>query len=155
MLFAMSEKPSAPADPSSPLLVARVQLEDAAALELDYVVPDRLRDRVSVGTRVIVPLQRQRVAAVVLELLDHNAHGYRLKEIADLKGRGDPVFTPALLKLARWAAEYYVCPVQQVLRAMLPKAVRASPESFITDSHLTLVKKPNADEIEKLKPFPV
>lgn len=151
MLFDMSEKKSVQGDPATPLLVARVQLEDAAALELDYAVPDRLRDRVSVGTRVMVPLQRQRIAAVVLELLDHSSHGFRLKEISDLKGRGDPVFTPALLKLARWAADYYVCPVQQVLRAMLPKAVRASPESFVTDSHLTLVKKPSADEIEKLR----
>jgi primosomal protein N' (replication factor Y) len=128
-----------------------VQLEDSAALELDYAVPETLSDRVHIGTRVIVPLQRQRVAGVVLELLDHSPQGYRLKEILELKGRGDPVFTTTLIKLAHWVADYYVCPVQQVLRAMLPKAVRAKPESFLTDSHLTLAKKPTSDEIEKLR----
>ena len=131
--------------------MARVQLEDSAALELDYAVPETLSDRVHIGTRVIVPLQRQRVAGVVLELLDHSPQGYRLKEILELKGRGDPVFTTTLIKLAHWVADYYVCPVQQVLRAMLPKAVRAKPESFLTDSHLTLAKKPTSDEIEKLR----
>jgi len=128
-----------------------VQLEDSASLELDYAVPEQLRDRVHIGTRVIVPLQQQRVAGVVLDLLDHSPHGYRLKEILELKGRGDPVFTPTLIKLAHWVADYYVCPVQQVLRAMLPKAVRAKPESFLTDSHLTLAKKPTSEEIEKLR----
>jgi len=141
----------APAPSEVPILVARVQLEDSAALELDYAVPETLSDRVHIGTRVIVPLQRQRVAGVVLELLDHSPQGYRLKEILELKGRGDPVFTTTLIKLAHWVADYYVCPVQQVLRAMLPKAVRAKPESFLTDSHLTLAKKPTSDEIEKLR----
>ena len=150
MLFDLETK-AEPTDAPSVQQVARVQLEDSAALELDYAVPERLIGRVSVGTRVMVPLQKQRVAGVVLALMDRSEHGHRLREIADLKGRGDPVFTPALIKLAHWLADYYVCPVQQVLRAMLPQAVRAKPESFITDSHLKLVKAPSADELEKLR----
>ncbi|MDB6075535.1 MAG: priA, partial [Verrucomicrobiaceae bacterium] len=118
--------------------IARVQLEDAAALELDYAIPTRLVDRLCIGSRVIVPLQRQRIPAVVLALLDHSPHERKLKEILDLKGRGDPVFTPGLIKLAHWVADYYVTPVHHVLRAMLPQAVRAKPESFIMDSHLKL-----------------
>lgn len=151
MLFELPGGKSVQAEGAGSKAIARVQLEDAAALELDYLVPTSLQHRVFIGTRVMVPLQQQRVSAVVLELLDQSSHGYRLKEILDIKGKGDPVFTNALLKLARWVADYYVCPVQQVLRAMLPKAVRARPESFITDSHLTLVKKPSDDEIEKLR----
>ena len=131
--------------------IARVQLEDAAALELDYLIPDSVLDRVSVGTRVIVPLQRQRISAVVLALLHHSPHGNRLKEILEIKGRGDPVFTPGLIELAHWVASYYVTPVSQVLRAMLPQAVRAKPESFIMDSHLKLAHPISADELEKLR----
>ena len=126
-----------------------MQLEDAAALELDYIIPEPLSARVSIGSRVMVPLQRQRVPAVVLALLDHSPHEGRLKEILELKGRGDPVFTPGLIKLAHWVADYYVTPVSQVLRAMLPQAVRAKPESFITDSHLKLAHPVSADEMEK------
>lgn len=153
MLFELT--PPARAEPESAAqrapAVARVQLEDSASLELDYAIPERLLGRVHVGTRVMVPLQRQKVSGVVLELLTESNHGFRLKEIADLKGRGDPVFTPGLLRLAHWVADYYVCPVQHVLRAMLPKAVRAKPESFVTDSHLKLVQTPKADELEKLR----
>ncbi len=132
-------------------LIARVQLEDAATLELDYAVPPRLVARLAVGSRVMVPLQRQRVPAVVLELLHDSPHAGRLKEILDLKGRGDPVFTAGLIKLAHWVADYYVTPVHQVLRAMLPQAVRSKPESFLTDSHLKIAQLPGEAEMEKLR----
>jgi len=136
---------------SSGRRIARVQLEDAAALELDYAIPERLAGRLCIGSRVIVPLQRQHIPAVVLELLDHSPHEHRLKEILDLKGRGEPVFTPGLIKLANWVADYYVTPVHQVLRAMLPQAVRAKPESFIMDSHLRLAHPVSAEEMQKLR----
>lgn len=131
--------------------IARVQLEDAAVMELDYLIPEPLADRVSIGTRVIVPLQNRRIPAVVLALLDHSPHEGKLKEILELKGRGDPVFTAGLIKLAHWVADYYVTPVSQVLRAMLPQAVRAKPESFIMDSHLKLAHPVSPDEMEKLR----
>lgn len=150
LLFDLAPAAGAECGADSPA-VARVQLEDAASLELDYAIPAKLVDRVHVGTRVIVPLQRQKVSGVVLALLRSSPHGHRLKEILELKGRGDPVFTAGLLKLAHWVADYYVCPVQHVLRAMLPKAVRAKPESFITDSHLKLAHVPKAEELEKLR----
>ncbi|MCA1963927.1 MAG: primosomal protein N', partial [Prosthecobacter sp.] len=129
--------------------VARVQLEGSAALELDYSVPERLSERLRIGTRVTVPLQNQRVPAVVIALLEHAAHTHRLKEIASIIGTR-PMFTPALLKLADWMADYYIVPVHRVLRAMLPQAVRAKPETFLKDSHLKLVKEPATETLEKL-----
>ena len=136
---------------AGPPRIARVQLEDAAALELDYLIPEDLAPRVGIGSRVMVPLQRQRIPAVVLALLDHSPHEGRLKEILDIKGRGEPVFTPGLIKLANWVADYYVTPVNQVLRAMLPQAVRVKPDSFIMDSHLKLAHPVAPDELEKLR----
>jgi primosomal protein N' (replication factor Y) (superfamily II helicase) len=131
--------------------VARVQLEDNAGLELDYAIPEELVAKVRIGTRVMVPLQRQRVPGVVLALLDESPHGHRLKPLIGLRGRGDPVFTPALIKLAHWIADYYFCPVHQVLRTMLPQAVRAKPESFLTDSEVQIIKPLTEEEHEKLR----
>lgn len=130
--------------------VARVQLEGTAAMELDYSIPEELAARVVVGTRVMVPLQNRRVNAVVLELPQESAHRGRLKEIASIIGQR-PMFTPALLKLARWIADYYLVSVHTVLRTMLPQAVRDKPGSFVMDSHLKLVKEPPPDAFEKLR----
>jgi primosomal protein N' (replication factor Y) (superfamily II helicase) len=136
-------------EPAGTGKVARVKLEEAG-LELDYSIPPQFLDRVKLGSRVMVPLQRQRVAAVVIELLGSNENKFRLKDILDVVGR-DPSFTPVLLKMAQWVAEYYVCPVNQVLRTMLPQAVRAKPESFLTDSLIKLVKPLAEPEMEKLR----
>ncbi len=131
------------------LRVARVQIETAAALELDYAIPERLDRQIGIGTRVMVPLQHQRVAAVVIELLEISPHGAKLKELSSLVG-SRPMFTPGLIKLAHWIAEYYVVPVNRVLRTMLPQAVREKPETFLTDSHLKLAKEPPPEVFEKL-----
>ena len=60
-----------------------------------------------------------------------------------------PMFTPGLIRLAHWVAEYYVVPAHRVLRTMLPQAVRDKPESFITDSHLKLAGEPSAEVMDK------
>lgn len=130
--------------------IARVQLEGAAAMELDYAIPEELAEKVVVGSRVTVPLQNRRVNAVVLELPHESPHRGRLKEVASLIGTR-PMFTPALLKLARWMADYYLVSPHQVLRTMLPQAVREKPGSFLTDSHLSLVKEPPPEAFEKLR----
>ncbi|WP_395738277.1 primosomal protein N' [Prosthecobacter sp.] len=130
--------------------VARVQLEGAAAMELDYAIPENLAHSVVVGSRVMVPLQNRRMNAVVLELLDKSPHRGRLKEVASVVAKR-PMFTPALLRLARWIAEYYLVSVHTVLRTMLPQAVRDKPGSFVMDSHLKLLREPPPDEFEKLR----
>lgn len=129
--------------------IARVRVEQTD-LELDYLIPQDLADRVKPGSRVVVPLQNQRVPAVVIDLPALAEGGFRLKPIHHVVGR-DPSFTPVLLKLAKWVAEYYLCPQHQVLRSMLPQSVRQKPESFITDSRLTLAKPLSAAELEKLR----
>lgn len=128
--------------------VARVQLE-GSSLELDYAIPEKLLSRLVIGSRVTVPLQNQRVPAVIMAILTSSPHRARLKEIAGLVG-SRPMFTQGLLKLADWVAEYYIVPVHRVLRSMLPQAVRDKPETFLTDSLLKLPREPSADVMEKL-----
>ncbi len=140
--------PSIPTEGTTPR-TARVQIEENA-VELDYAIPARLEPVMRIGSRVLVPMQRQKVKAVVLDIFDHVETTFRLREISEMVSR-EPVFTAALLKLAQWVGEYYVTPVNQVLRSMLPQAVRAKPESFLTDSHLALVKKHTSEELEKLR----
>jgi primosomal protein N' (replication factor Y) len=131
-------------------MIARVQLEGSAALELDYAIPESLAGKIGIGSRVVVPLQNQRVEAVVIGLPENSPHRGKLKEIlSTITSR--PMFTPALLKLADWIAAYYLVSVHQVLRTMLPQAVRSKPESFITDSHLSLAREWNAEAFEKLR----
>jgi primosomal protein N' (replication factor Y) (superfamily II helicase) len=134
-----------------PAAVVRVQLEDSAVMELDYAVPAGLLQQVRVGSRVIVPLQRREVQAVVLHLLDPQAAPQRFKLKAVLRVVGSrPMFSQVMLNLANWISEYYVTPVRQVLRTMLPEPVRNRPETFVTDSQIELAKEWEVEAVEKL-----
>lgn len=130
--------------------IVRVQLEGSADLELDYALPDDLAGEVIIGSRLMVPLQKQRVPAVVIELLSKTEHKHKLREALHLVG-SRPMFTTGLLRLAHWIADYYIVPVNQVLRTMLPEAVRSKPESFIMDSHLSIAKPWTEEQIEKTR----
>ena len=132
----------------APFAIARVHLEEAA-LELDYAISEELAQKIHIGSRVHVPLQGRKALGVVLQILSESPHQSRLKPVQDVVG-SKPMFSANLLKLARWIADYYLCPMRQVLRTMLPQAVRERPESFLSDSHLTLVKMPDATAMEKL-----
>ena len=37
-----------------------------------------------------------------------------------------PLLSPAMLRLTRWMADYYLCPWGQVLEAVVPAGVRAA-----------------------------
>ena len=145
-------EPSAPheagSDSGGPV-VARVLVEETA-LELDYAIPDSIASRIHLGSRVHVPLQGRRAIGVVIQLLQHSGFSGRLKPIADVIGTR-PMFPGNLLKLAQWLSAYYLCPLRHVLRTMLPEAVRTKPESFLSDSHIALVRMPGEDELEKLR----
>lgn len=146
-----SHGPTAPtlSTASTTQRIARIILEETA-LELDYLIPEELADRIQPGTRVHVPLQNRRETAVVLQILSDSPYAARLKPISSIVG-SRPMFTPGLLKLAQWASQYYLSPIRQMLRAMLPEAVRSKPETFLSDTHLTLTNPPSVAELEKLQ----
>ncbi len=147
-LFGGEEEGAAADGNAAQNAIARVLVEETA-LELDYLVPEELASRVHLGSRVHVPLQGRRAVAVVMQMVTRSSFSGRLKPIADVIGTR-PMFPETLLKLARWISSYYLCPLRTVLRTMLPEAVRTKPESFLSDSHITLAETPTADEMAKL-----
>jgi len=101
---------------------ARVIIDRAIRRELDYSVPESLSPRVGVGTRVRVPFRDHRALATVVALLEETkAKGVR--EIEAVIGEG-PTLSEPLLELARWIANYYCCPIEAVMRSLLPQVIR-------------------------------
>ncbi len=109
-------------EPLADVIVDRV----APALDhpFTYRVPLSLRDDIALGQLVTVPFRASVVSGVVYQLRG-GAPSPDMKEIAALRGT-QPVLTPALLELAQWMSERYLCFLAQALRAMIPAAVRRS-----------------------------
>src|SRR6202140_2862958 len=92
----------------------------ALAVPLDmvftYAIPPGMEP--VVGGRVLVPFRQQRLSGVVVELHDRppQVKTKKVIEALDLS----PVLDEQLLKLGKWIADYYLAPVGEVFRTMLP-----------------------------------
>ena len=79
-------------------------------------------DRPVVGARVLVPFSGQRLMGVVVRVHeDAPVEGFEIKPVQQVLD--DAALLPdELMKLAGWIASYYVAPLGEVLRGMLPLA---------------------------------
>lgn len=84
-----------------------------------YAIPDSLRDSVQPGSRVLVPFRNKSLVGVVVERVPHAPPANKIREITKTIDFL-PALTPKLLELAHWIAGYYLAPVGEVFRAMLP-----------------------------------
>jgi len=75
-----------------------------------------------VGARVLVPFSGQRLMGVVVRVhKDVPAEGFEIKPVQQVLDEA-ALLPDELMKLAAWIAQYYVAPLGEVLRGMLPLA---------------------------------
>ncbi|HYX67603.1 MAG TPA: primosomal protein N' [Terriglobales bacterium] len=86
-----------------------------------------------VGGRVLVPFRNERLPGVVVALHDRPPKVEAKKVLAVLDT--EPVLDASLLRLGEWIAHYYLAPLGEVLRTMLPLGaeVRRAHSYRITD----------------------
>ena len=71
-----------------------------------------------IGGRVIVPFREQRLPGIVVALHDTPPRMAAKNVLTVLDA--SPVLDPELMKLGQWIADYYVAPLGEVFRTMLP-----------------------------------
>ena len=96
-----------------------------------YAVPERLRAAVQPGVRVLVPFRQKSVVGVVVDLPERAPEKVKIREINKMLDV-IPALTPALIELGHWIAGYYLAPVGEVLRAMLPPVTELRAQQQIT-----------------------
>jgi primosomal protein N' (replication factor Y) len=100
-----------------------------------YAIPDAVRDSVQPGSRVLVPFRNKSLVGVVVECVQQAPPGTKIREITKLMDFL-PALTPKLIELAHWIAGYYLAPVGEVFRAMLPPVteLRTERQVVLTES---------------------
>ena len=81
-----------------------------------YRVPESMTP--VVGGRVLVPFRQQRMSGIVVELHDRKP-AVQTKHVISVLDR-EAVLDESLIRLGRWIADYYLAPVGEVFRTMLP-----------------------------------
>jgi len=97
----------------------------ALAVPLDmaftYAIPPGMEP--VVGGRVLVPFRQQRLSGIVVEVHDRppQVKASQIKKVIEALDLS-PVLDEQLLKLGKWIADYYLAPIGEVFRTMLPLA---------------------------------
>jgi primosomal protein N' (replication factor Y) (superfamily II helicase) len=92
----------------------------AVPVPLDSLFTYRVPDGVQpvVGGRVLVPFRQQRLSGVVTELHDRAPKVHAKNVLSALDSA--PLLDEQLLRLGQWIADYYLAPLGEVFRTMLP-----------------------------------
>ena len=124
-------------------------IDRAIRRELDYSVPETLAERVVVGSRVRVPFRdKSLLATVIATLAESPAPG--IKPLEALVGE-KPVLSETLIDLARWMAAYYCCPIETVMRSLLPQVIRRAEVSWKKQLFVRQARVATEEELEKLR----
>ena len=111
-----------------PLLV-----DIALSLPLDhpftYLVPPELESCAALGKRALVPFGSKHLTGVIVGLpATTTLSGLKpVNDILDVK----PTFSPELLALTRWIAEYYLAPWGEVLKAATPQGLSQESKKIV------------------------
>ena len=92
-----------------------------------------------VGGRVLVPLRQKRMSGVVVEIHDRKP-AIKTKGVLNVLDSA-PVLDEQLMRLAKWIADYYLAPLGEVFRTMLPLSAefkRAIAYRITEEGHLAL-----------------
>ncbi len=100
-----------------------------------YAVPPSLNGEPLVGRRVVVPFGRRAVTGVALAESDRPPSLAGIKEIAEVMD-SLPALPHELIELGHWISRYYLAPVGEAFRAMLPPEIelRRDREYSLTGS---------------------
>ncbi len=115
--------------------IIRVAFESAADTEFDYLLPDEYWP-IEAGQRVEVPFGKKNKLeigfCIAVEKRDYSTEfavtnagkrQFKLKKVVKIIDK-EPLLSSELMNLAHWISSYYVCPLGQVLAAMVPAAVK-------------------------------
>src|SRR5947209_13311729 len=154
--FALHLLPFAPMS-SGLAAYAEIALPVAVHGTFTYAIPPELRDGVRLGSRVEVPLGTKRTTGFVVALADTAPPATKIKPVRALLDDEEPALIPEIIELCRWAAEYYLAPLGEMLRMALPAnmAARGRREVRLSDGSGPMLDADRAlVDMLRLKPLP-
>ena len=100
-----------------------------------YSVPSMFDGEQLIGRRIVVPVRNRSMVGIGLSESDHAPASIRSKPIAELMD-SVPALPQKLIELGHWISRYYLAPIGETFRAMLPPEIelRHDREYWLTDA---------------------
>jgi primosomal protein N' (replication factor Y) len=117
-----------------------------------YQLTPEQSEHAKLGARLVVPLGRTLVTAYIVALLQELPKDSTLTEVEIKEAQNlvdsVPVCSAEILQLARWVADYYSCPLGEVIKAALPPGMTPS----MSRSRTASFAKPKTRRFVRLLP---
>ena len=129
-------------------MFAEVAFPISNFITFTYKVPKKIVQDVKIGSRVNVQFGSRKTQGIITELNIQSSFAGKLKEIDSLVD-DFPIMTHKLWKLIQWMSEYYLTPLGQVGKAVLPKNLSTRynpPKSWMVQPKIT-----DNDDLEVIK----
>ena len=100
-----------------------------------YLVPPTLQPTRDLrGCRVVVPFGKNKIyTGVVLRVHNNKPEGVEMKEIMEVLDE-QPVVNEKQFTFWQWIANYYICPLGDVMKSGLPEAMKPKDEAALKES---------------------
>ncbi len=98
-----------------------------------YLIPEKMRDSLQVGMRVLVPFKGRKVTGFTIGLFDEAPKELegKLREVEELLD-GAPLISLPMLRFYRWISEYYLYPLGEVIKTGLPPGLHLKSELILS-----------------------
>jgi len=109
------------------ILTAAIVFAEAPHGPFDYKIPQALRDTLSAGMRVRVPLgkRKQPITGWCIETKLQNVRSQAFRDVVDVLD-AEPLCDASLVQLVLWISHYYQTPAGVVFDTLVPSGVRAA-----------------------------
>lgn len=106
--------------------IATVCVDVAVDKGLDYTIPEELYDRLKVGSRVKVPLQKKICFGTVVEIKNHSL--FKIRESIQELITPQSCIPEDLFQLGLWISQYYGAAFFKIVKFLLPPSIRKTVE---------------------------
>ena len=103
-----------------------------------YLIPEKLKDKVKIGIRVLVPFGHQTLEGFVLNIEDYKDIDYDLKEIIDIIDI-EPVLNKEMLELGEYISKKTLCNLIHAYQTMLPTALKAHKNLKVNKKYISYI----------------
>jgi primosomal protein N' (replication factor Y) len=98
-----------------------------------YRIPEKMRDSLQIGMRVLIPFKGRKVTGFSIDLLEQPPKEVeeKLREVEDLLDEA-PLIDPQMLRFYRWISNYYLYPLGEVIKTGLPPGLQLKSELILS-----------------------
>jgi primosomal protein N' (replication factor Y) len=98
-----------------------------------YRIPEKMRDSLRIGMRVLVPFKGRKVTGFAIDLLEVPPKGVeeKLREVEVLLDEA-PLIDLQMLRFYRWVSDYYIYPLGEVIKTGLPPGLHLKSELILS-----------------------